>query len=300
MEININKVPVEPTIVENYKRPSQVKEIWRRFSKSKGAVIGLVVFVFIAIALLAADLIVPMSQAIRQDYSVLLTGPSKAHWFGTDGYGRDALARLLHGGRISLGIALLATFSSAVLGSALGAISGYFGGKVDNFIMRSLDIFMSVPDILFTMAVVYALGANFRNLLIALTLAYFTNYVRLVRSQVLNLAEQDYVEASRAGGSGNARIIISHILPNAMGVIIVNTTLNVAKIILYQATLSFLGLGMPPPQPEWGLMLSEAREYMRTAPWLMFFPAAAIVLTAASINLIGDGLRDAMDPHLKS
>jgi peptide/nickel transport system permease protein len=133
-----------------------------------------------------------------------------------------------------------------------------------------------------------------------LTLAYFTTYVRLVRSQVLNLAEQDYVEAARAGGSGNARIILSHILPNAIGVIIVNTTLNVAKIILYESTLSFLGLGMPPPQPEWGLMLSEAREFMRTAPWLMLFPAIAIVITAASINLIGDGMRDALDPHLKS
>lgn len=300
MENSTHIILTESTIVDNYKRPSQVKEIWRRFKKSRGAVIGLVIFVVIAICLLSADLIVPFNRAIKQDFSVQLAAPSFNNLFGTDGYGRDAFARLLHGGRISLGIALLATFSSAVLGSALGAISGYFGGKVDNVIMRSLDIFMSVPDILFTMAVVYALGANFRNLLIALTLAYFTNYVRLVRSQVLNLAEQDYVEASRAGGSGNARIIISHILPNAMGVIIVNTTLNVAKIILYQSTLSFLGLGMPPPQPEWGLMLSEAREYMRTAPWLMFFPAAAIVLTAASINLIGDGLRDAMDPHLKS
>jgi peptide/nickel transport system permease protein len=220
--------------------------------------------------------------------------------FGTDGYGRDAFARLLHGGRTSLSIALLATFSSAIIGSSLGAIAGFFGGKVDNLIMRSLDIFMSVPDILFTMAVVYALGPSFTNLLIALTLAYFTNYVRLVRSQVLNLAEQDYVEAARAGGAKNARIIISHIIPNAIGVVIVNTTLNVAKIILYESTLSFLGLGMPPPHPEWGLMLAEAREFMRTAPWLMFFPSAAIVFTAASINLIGDGMRDALDPHLKS
>jgi peptide/nickel transport system permease protein len=298
--MKMNRQSIESTTVDSYKKPGQFKEIWRRFSKSKGAVIGLVLFTFIAISLLAADLIVPFEQATKQDFSVLLAAPSRDHWFGTDGYGRDAMARLLHGGRISLSIALLATFSSAVLGSALGAISGYFGGKVDSFIMRSLDIFMSVPDILFTMAVVYALGANFRNLLIALTLAYFTNYVRLVRSQVLNLAEQDYVEAARAGGSRSARIIISHIIPNAMGVIIVNTTLNVAKIILYQSTLSFLGLGMPPPQPEWGLMLSEAREFMRTAPWLMFYPAAAIVITAASINLMGDGLRDALDPHLKS
>lgn len=296
----MNPQTVKSTTVDSYKRPSQIKEIWRRFSKSKGAVIGFVLFTIIAVALLAADLIVPYEMATKQDFSQQLAAPSAAHWFGTDGYGRDAFARLLHGGRTSLSIALLATLSSAVLGSALGAISGYFGGRVDNFIMRSLDIFMSVPDILFTMAVVYALGANFINLLFALTLAYFTNYVRLVRSQVLNLSEQDYVEAARAGGSGSARIILSHILPNAVGVIIVNTTLNVAKIILYESTLSFLGLGMPPPQPEWGLMLSEAREFMRTAPWLMFYPAAAIVITAASINLMGDGLRDALDPHLKS
>lgn len=296
----MNPQTVESTTVDSYKRPSQIKEIWRRFSKSKGAVIGFVLFTIIALALLAADVIVPYEMATKQDFSQQLAAPSADHWFGTDGYGRDAFARLLHGGRTSLSIALLATLSSAVLGSALGAVSGYFGGKVDNFIMRSLDIFMSVPDILFTMAVVYALGANFINLLFALTLAYFTNYVRLVRSQVLNLSEQDYVEAARAGGSGSARIIMSHILPNAVGVIIVNTTLNVAKIILYESTLSFLGLGMPPPQPEWGLMLSEAREFMRTAPWLMLFPAGAIVITAASINLMGDGLRDALDPHLKS
>ena len=292
------KEQVVPKIM--YKKPSQIREIWRRFKKSKGAVIGLFLFTIIAIALLAADLIVPYSKAVQQDFSMQLKAPSLIHLFGTDGYGRDAFARLLHGGRISLSIAFVATFTSMIVGSALGAIAGYFGGKVDSFIMRSLDIFMSVPDILFTMAVVYALGANFTNLVIALTLAYFTNYVRLVRSQVLNLAEQDYVEAARAGGSGNTRIILSHIIPNAMGVIIVNTTLNVAKIILYESTLSFLGLGMPPPHPEWGLMLSEAREFMRTAPWLMFFPSMAIVITAASINLIGDGMRDALDPHLKS
>ncbi len=283
-----------------YKKENQFKEIWRRFRKSKGAVIGLILFMVIAGGLLAADLIVPYEKAVSQNFGARLAPPSMEYPFGTDGYGRDAFARLLHGGRTSLSIALLATFSSAIIGSSLGAIAGFFGGKVDNLIMRSLDIFMSVPDILFTMAVVYALGPSFTNLLIALTLAYFTNYVRLVRSQVLNLAEQDYVEAAKAGGAKNARIIISHIIPNAIGVIIVNTTLNVAKIILYESTLSFLGLGMPPPHPEWGLMLAEAREFMRTAPWLMFFPAAAIVFTAASINLIGDGMRDALDPHLKS
>lgn len=283
-----------------FKKQSQAKEVWRRYKKNKGAMIGLVLFSFILVMLLGANFIVPYSAATKGVFSQINQPPSAAHIFGTDSYGRDVFARVLYGGRTSLLVALLATASSCLIGSTLGAISGYYGGKVDSIIMRSLDIFMSIPDILFTMAVVFALGANFQNLLVALTLAYFTNYVRLVRSQVLNLSEQDYVEAAKAGGSGSARIIISHIIPNAMGVIIVNTTLNVAKIILYESTLSFLGLGMPPPAPEWGLMLAEAREFMRAAPHLLFFPTLAIVTAASSINLIGDGLRDALDPHLKS
>ena len=286
--------------VQVFKKQSQAKEVWRRFRKSKGAVAGLIILAIILLLLLFADAIAPYAQATQQDFSIKLQGPSLSHLLGTDAFGRDLFARIIHGGRTSLTIAILATISSCILGSALGAIAGYFGGRIDSLIMRTLDIFMSIPDILFTMAVVFALGAGFVNLLLALTLAYFTNYVRLVRSAVLNLSELDYVEAARAGGSSSARIIITHILPNAMGVIIVNTTLNVAKIILYESTLSFLGLGMPPPAPEWGLLLADAREYMRVAPYLMFFPALAIVLCATSVNLIGDGLRDALDPHLKS
>ena len=284
----------------SFKKPSQAKEIWRRFKKSKGAVIGLVMLLCILVVLALADVIAPYDLAIKQNLQDKLAPPSGDHLFGLDSYGRDILSRVIHGGRISLVIAFLATLSSCVLGSILGAVAGYFGGKVDSVIMRSLDIFMSIPDILFTMAVVFALGPSFENLLIALTLAYFTNYVRLVRSQVLNLAEQDYVEAARAGGASSARIIAMHILPNAMGVIIVNTTLNIAKIIIYESTLSFLGLGMPPPAPEWGLMLAESREFLRSAPHLLFFPAMAIIISACSVNLIGDGLRDALDPHLKS
>lgn len=283
-----------------YKRPSQAKEIWRRFKKSKGAVIGLIMLIVIALILIIGPMLIPYDLAITNNYGVMLQKPSSEHIFGTDGFGRDILARVVYGGRTSIAIAILATISSCVVGSMLGAVAGFFGGKVDAIIMRALDIFMSVPDILFTMAVVYALGANFVNLLVALTLAYFTNYVRLVRAQVLTLSEQDYVEAARAGGSSSMRIILSHIIPNAVGVIIVNTTLNVAKIILYESTLSFLGLGMPPPAPEWGAMLSEAREYLRNAPHMMIFPSAAIVLTACSVNLVGDGMRDALDPHLKS
>jgi len=283
-----------------YKRPNRVKEIWRRFRKSKGAVIGLILLVSIVVLLLGAELLIPYEAAIQQDIASALKPPGDGHIFGCDTYGRDVLARIVHGGRTSLSIALWATICSCAVGSLLGAVAGYFGGIVDSVIMRALDLFMSVPDILFTMAVVFALGANFVNLLIALTISFFPNYVRLVRSQVLTLSEQDYVEASRAGGSGNARIIFSHILPNAVGVIIINVTLNVARIIIYESTLGFLGLGMPAPHPEWGMMLSEAREVMRTAPHMMFFPAAAIVICACSINLVGDGLRDALDPHLKS
>ncbi len=288
------------TAVASFKRTSQAPEIWRRFKKSKGAVIGMVLLIIMMAVILIGPFFVDEELVSHQDWANMLAKPSAEHIFGCDGYGRDVFARIIYGGRTSVGIALLATLSSCVFGSLLGAIAGFFSGKVDTIIMRALDIFMSVPDILFTMAVVFALGANFTNLLVALTLTFFTNYVRLVRSQVLTLAESDYVEAARAGGASGLRIIFEHILPNSVGVIIVNTTLNVAKIILYESTLSFLALGMPPPAPEWGQMLSEAREFMRNAPHLIFFPAMAIVLTACAINLVGDGLRDALDPHLKS
>jgi peptide/nickel transport system permease protein len=283
-----------------YQRKGKVKEIWRRYKKNKGAMIGLIMLVIIAALLIFGPLLVPYDLAITQNSSLMLKGPSSEHIFGNDGFGRDIFARIIYGGRTSVAIALIATVASCIVGSILGAVAGYFGKAVDNVIMRALDIFMSVPDILFTMAVVYALGASFTNLIVALTLAYFTNYVRLVRSEVLTLSEQDYIEASSAGGATSFRIILSHIIPNAVGVIIINTTLNVAKIIIYESTLSFLGLGMPAPQPEWGQMLSEAREFMRNAPHMMLFPTLAIVIIACAINLVGDGLRDSLDPRLKS
>ena len=296
---NAPTTPATPEIT-SFKRPSQAGDIWRRFRKSKGAIVGMIMLLIIAAAIIIGPMLIPYENATKQVMSNYLLKPGAEHPFGCDGFGRDILARIIHGGKTSIGIALIATATSCIFGSLLGAIAGFFGGKVDAVIMRGLDIFMSVPDILFTMAVVYALGANFVNLVVALTLAYFTNYVRLVRSQVLTLSDADYVEAARAGGSSSLRTILVHIIPNSIGVIIVNTTLNVAKIIIYQSTLSFLGLGMPQPAPEWGAMLSEAREYMKIAPHLLLFPALAIVFTACAINLVGDGLRDALDPQLKS
>ena len=283
------------------KKRSQLAEIWRRMRRNRLAMLGLAVVVILILVAVFADQIADYDTVvIKQDVVHRFQGPSAKHWFGTDELGRDIFARLVHGARISLLVGVVAVAIALATGGTLGAIAGYFGGKVDSIIMRGLDIFMSVPDILFTMAVVFALGANTVNLVIALTLAYFTNYVRLVRSQILSLSDLEYVEAAKAGGASSARIILTHIFPNAMGVIIVNTTLNVAKIILYESTLGFLGLGMPPPAPEWGQIISDAREYMRVAPHMLVFPALAIVITACSVNLVGDGLRDAMDPHLKS
>ena len=283
-----------------FKKQGQAKEILRRLRKDKGAMVGLAILIVLVLVIVFADQIAPYEMSIKQDVFNKLQPPSAEHIMGTDTFGRDVLARLVHGARTSLTVALLASITSCIFGSLLGAIAGYFGGKVDMLIMRALDIFMSIPDLLFTMVVVAALGASIPVLIVAMTLAYFTNYVRLVRSEVLNLCEQEYVEASRAGGAGAMRIILTHIIPNTMGIILVNLTLNVASLVIYQSTLSFIGLSLPQPMPEWGSMLSEARQYMLRAPYLMAFPAIAIVLTAFAVNLLGDGLRDAMDPRLKN
>ena len=283
-----------------FKKQGQAKEILRRLRKDKGAMVGLAILIVLVLVIVFADQIAPYEMSIKQDVFNKLQPPSAEHIMGTDTFGRDVLARLVHGARTSLTVALLASITSCIFGSLLGAIAGYFGGKVDMLIMRALDIFMSVPDLLFTMVVVAALGSSIPVLIVAMTLAYFTNYVRLVRSEVLNLCEQEYVEASRAGGASPMRIILTHIVPNAMGIILVNLTLNVASLVIYQSSLSFIGLSLPQPMPDWGSMLADARQYMLRAPYLMAFPAIAIVLTAFAVNLLGDGLRDAMDPRLKN
>lgn len=284
----------------SFKRPSQAKEILRRLRKNKGAMVGLILLIFILLVVIFADVIVSYDAGVVQIPDNKLAPMSAEHPLGCDSYGRDVLSRLVHGARNSLLVAVAASISSCLVGCTLGAIAGYFGGKVDMIIMRALDIFMSIPDLLFTMVVVAALGSSIPVLIIAMTLAYFTNYVRLVRSGVLNLVDQEYVEAARAGGSSSARIILSHIIPNTLGIILVNVTLNVSSLVIYQSTLSFIGLSLPAPAPEWGSMLSSARVDMLRAPTLVLFPALAIVLTAFSVNLLGDGLRDAMDPRLKN
>ncbi|MGC2872315.1 ABC transporter permease [Ihubacter sp. rT4E-8] len=281
------------------KKNSQMKEIWRRFRKSKTAMLGLVLLVLILLMAIFADVIVPYQDAITQNPANRLQGPSGEHFFGTDEIGRDLFARIVHGSRYSLLIGISTSIFALVIGGLLGAIAGYYGKTVDNVIMRLVDVVMTVPPILLSLAVVAALGANLRNLLIAITISCVPGMVRMVRSVVLTVIDNDYIEAARSYGSSDIRIILKYVIPNALGPIIVTTTMNVSSMILSASGLSFLGMGVQPPSPEWGALLSDARQYMFNAPYLLYIPGIFIVLAALCFNLAGDGLRDALDPKLK-
>lgn len=281
------------------KRNSQLPEIWRRYKKNKAAMVGLVILAFILFIAIFADLIVPYEKCIEQVGADRLQGPSAQHWFGTDDLGRDLFARVIHGSRYSLAIGVSTSLMALVAGAILGASAGYFGGMVDNIICRITDVFMCVPPILLSLAVVAALGSNMKNLIIAITVSCIPGNIRLIRSVVLTVAEQDYVEAARSYGASHARIIFKYVLPNAMGPIIVNTTMAISDMILSAAGLSFIGMGIQPPSPEWGALLSNAQKYMFTSLYLLVFPGLFILLSSLSFNLVGDGLTDALDPKLK-
>ena len=288
-------------IEKKYAKKSQIKEIWRRMKKNKLAMIGLVIFCILVAMSLSADLIADYQEsAIKQNGSLRLQPPSWEHYFGTDQYGRDLLARMVHGSRVSLSIGFFTTGISLLIGGILGAMTGYYGGIFDEIVMRLMDILLSIPSILLAIAIVSAMGPSLLNLLIAITISQIPGFTRIVRSTVLSVVGEDYIEAARACGSKDFRIITNDVLPNAIGPIIVQGTMSVAKMILLAAGLSFIGLGIQPPQPEWGYMLSEAREYMRDYPYLVVIPGIAIAISVFSINLIGDGLRDALDPRLKN
>ena len=281
------------------KRNSQLPEIWRRYKKNKAAMVGLVILIFIILIAVFADVIVPYEKCIEQVGSERLQGPSAAHWFGTDDLGRDLFARVIHGSTYSLLIGVSTSLMALAAGAILGASAGYFGGMVDNIICRITDVFMCVPPILLSLAVVAALGSNMKNLIIAITVSCIPGNIRLIRSVVLTVAEQDYVEAARSYGASHARIIFKYVLPNAMGPIIVNTTMAISDMILSAAGLSFIGMGIQPPSPEWGALLSNAQKYMFTSLYLLIFPGIFILLSSLSFNLVGDGLTDALDPKLK-
>lgn len=290
---------MEGRTVNRSRKHAQLSEFWRRYRKNKTAVIGLVLLILIVGMALFADLIVPYEKCIEQVGADRLQGPCMAHFFGTDEYGRDLFARIVHGSRYSLLIGLATSLMALAIGAVLGASAGYFGGVVDNVISRIMDVFMCVPPILLSLAVVAALGTNLRNLIIAITVSCIPGNVRLIRSVVLTTAEQDYVEAAKSYGTSNARIIFRYVLPNAMGPIIVNTTMSISDMMLSAAGLSFIGMGIQPPSPEWGALLSNAQTYLFTAPYMLLFPGMFILASSLAFNLVGDGLTDALDPKLK-
>jgi len=280
---------------------SQMREVWRRLRKNKPAIAGLTILVVLILFAVFADVIADYDNVvIKQNGSVRLQPPSVKYWFGTDAFGRDIFARIVHGARISLTIGLVTTSVSVIIGGLIGSTVAYWGGWIDIIIMRFCDIMSCIPTMLMALAIVAALGPSMTNLLIAIIFTNIPIYIRFIRSTVLTVVDMDYIEAAKACGTGNFRIIRKHILVNVIGPIIVQATLSIAAMILIAAALSFLGLGVRPPRPEWGAMLSDSREYLRTAPYLMVFPGLAIILSALSFNLLGDGLRDALDPRLKS
>ena len=284
----------------SFKKQRQGKEVWRRFRKSKPAMLGLSIFLIIVILICIAPVFGSYEEALALNIMEKLQPPSAEHIFGTDQYGRDVFLRVVHGGKYSLIIGISTSIISMLFGCLFGAIAGYFGGKVDDVIMRIMDMFSAIPTIMLALAIVSALGSNVTNMVIALAISRIPGFTRIVRSSALGIADQEYVEASRAGGASNLHTMMKHILPNCLGPIIVQTTMNVSLMIVQTASMSFLGLGIIPPTPEWGAMISEAKGFIRTEPYLIMFPGAFLVLIYMAINLLGDGLRDALDPKLKN
>lgn len=282
------------------KKNSQWAEIFKMLSKNRMAMLGFTILIVLVLLAIFADVIADYDTVvIKQNLSERLMPPNGKHWLGTDEFGRDIFARIIHGARVSLKVGLLAISISILVGGFLGAISGYYGGIIDNTVMRIMDIFLAVPSILLAIAIVSALGPSIMNLMISISVSYIPTFARIVRASVLSVRDQEFIEAARAIGASNLRIILRHIIPNSLAPVIVQGTLGVAGAILSIAGLSFIGLGIQPPAPEWGSMLSGGRQYLRYAWWVTTFPGIAIVITILSLNLLGDGLRDALDPKLK-
>ena len=281
-------------------KSNQFKETFQRLCENKAALAGMVFLILLISVSICADFLFNYQETcVQQNIMERLQWPSWEHPFGTDEFGRDLLARVVHGSRISLSIGFTAVAFGLLVGGFLGTIAGYFGGWIDNIIMRACDVFLAVPMMLMAMVIVAALGASIINLVISLAIASVPTFARLVRSAVLTVRDMEYIEAAKAIGVKTPRTIVHYILPNCLGPIIVQTTLRIAATISNTAALSFLGLGVKAPQPEWGALLSSGREFIRDSGYLAFIPGLCIMLTILALNLLGDGLRDALDPRLK-
>ena len=272
---------------------------WKRMKKDKLAMFGIVVIVVMAILAIFGPMLCPYSYD-DADFMALLQGPSLKHWFGTDGLGRDVFVRTLYGARISLTIGFVAAIINMVIGVLYGGIAGYLGGWVDMVMMRIVDILSGIPSLLYLILIMMFLGSSVQSILLAMCLTYWITTARMVRGQIFTLREQDYAMAAKVCGQTKWQILIHHLIPNSMGSIIVTMTFLIPSAIFEEAFLSFLGIGIQVPKASWGTMCNDAIQYLTQQPWLMIFPALAISITIFSLNFIGDGRRDALDPRIKT
>ena len=284
---------------QNHRPENQALAVIKRMSDNKAAVIGLIVFILLVAMAILAPFIAPY-DATAMDFTAMFAKPNAAHWFGCDELGRDILSRVLIGARYSLVIGLGSVGLSIVFGLVLGSLAGFFGGWVDNIIMRFLDIFSSIPGMLMAIVISAVLGSGFFNCILAISVSTMPQYVRILRASIMSIRNMDYLEAaSSLYNCSKLRITLRHILPNSLSSLIVTATMGVASAILMAAGLSYVGLGVQPPMPEWGALLSGARSYLRDYPHLVIFPGIVLAITSLCLNMLGDGLRDALDPKLK-
>lgn len=273
------------------------KMVWMRLKKDKLAMFGIVVIAVMLAAAIIGPIFSPYSYE-DTDFTAMLQGPSPEHWFGTDNLGRDVFVRTLYGARISLLIGFTAAAINMVIGVFYGGIAGYFGGKVDMIMMRIVDILSGIPSLLYLILLMMFMGASVKSILIAMCLTYWITTARMVRGSILTLREQEYALAAKVCGQSDWNVLIHHLIPNSIGSIIVTVTFLIPSAIFEEAFLSFLGIGISVPMASWGTMCNDAIQYLFDKPYLMIFPAAAISLTIFSLNFLGDGLRDALDPRL--
>ena len=282
------------------KKKTRGQEIMRRILRNKGAVVGLIIILLLAITAVGVDIIFDYeTDIITQDYSCMLQKPSAEHWFGTDHLGRDLFSRVVYGSRFSLAVGFVSVVIAVVISIPLGAVAGYYGGKLDDLIMRATDIFTSIPALLLAIVIVSALGSSMFNLMLAVGISSVPQFVRITRAAVMTVRNQEFVESARAIGKTEGYIIFKHILPNCLSPIIVQVTMRIAEAIILASSMSFLGLGVSEPMPEWGALLSAGRQYIRGYGYLTVFPGLAIMITVLAFNLVGDALRDALDPKLR-
>ena len=280
------------------KKKSRLADTWRRLKKNKVAVVSLVVLILLFLMALLAPLLAPYGYD-EVDYSNSFNHGSREHPLGTDKLGRDVLSRILYGSRQSLQIGIYSTGFAAVFGIFIGAIAGYFGGWTDNLLMRFLDIYQGIPMFLLTVTMAAVLGPSLRNAIIAIAVSSISGYARLMRASILTVREMEYIEAAKSIDVSTPRIIRKHIIPNAISPLIVSITMSLGGSVLAGAGLSFIGLGVQPPIPEWGAMISEARSFLRAHGYLAMYPGMFVMITVLAFNLLGDGLRDALDPRQK-